>query len=140
MESNPCEAVKNNITGTRLVAEAAGHAKAERFVLISTDKAVRPSSVMGVTKRVAELLMDTVAHRVKTKFVTVRFGNVLGSNGGVLQRFLDQINAGGPVTVTHPEVRRYFMLLSEASSSSSTPSRSSRPHGCACWTWANRSA
>jgi FlaA1/EpsC-like NDP-sugar epimerase len=114
MESNPCEAVKNNITGTRLVAEAAGHAKAERFVLISTDKAVRPSSVMGVTKRVAELLMDNVAHRVKTEFLTVRFGNVLGSNGSVLQRFLDQINAGGPVTVTHPDVRRYFMLLSEA--------------------------
>jgi FlaA1/EpsC-like NDP-sugar epimerase len=114
MEANPCEAVKNNVTGTRCVAEAAERVKTERFVLISTDKAVRPSSVMGATKRVAELLMDQMTGPGGTAFVTVRFGNVLGSNGSVLPRFLDQINDGGPVTVTHPEMRRYFMLLSEA--------------------------
>ena len=114
MEGNPCEAVKNNVTGTRFVAEAAERVKAERFVLISTDKAVRPSSVMGATKRVAELLMSQMTERSRTAFVTVRFGNVLGSNGSVLPLFLEQINNGGPVTVTHPEMRRYFMLLSEA--------------------------
>jgi FlaA1/EpsC-like NDP-sugar epimerase len=114
MEANPCEAVKNNVTGTRLVAEAAGESGAERFVLISTDKAVRPSSVMGATKRVAELIVNLLAARYQTEYVTVRFGNVLGSNGSVLPRFIEQINAGGPLTVTHPEVRRYFMLVSEA--------------------------
>jgi FlaA1/EpsC-like NDP-sugar epimerase len=114
MEANPCEAVKNNVTGTRRVAEAAGESGAERFVLISTDKAVRPSSVMGATKRVAELVVNLLAARYQTEYVTVRFGNVLGSNGSVLPRFLEQINAGGPMTVTHPEVRRYFMLVSEA--------------------------
>ena len=114
MEGNPCEAVKNNVMGTRLVAEAAGRVNADRFVLISTDKAVRPSSVMGATKGVAELVTREVAQRFRTEFITVRFGNVLGSNGSVLPHFLDQINAGGPVTVTHPDIRRYFMLSSEA--------------------------
>lgn len=114
MEANPCEAVKNNITGTRTVAELAGQCGAERFVLISTDKAVKPSSVMGATKRVAELVVNHLAGRDQTEYVTVRFGNVLGSNGSVLPRFLEQVNAGGPVTVTHPEVRRFFMLASEA--------------------------
>jgi FlaA1/EpsC-like NDP-sugar epimerase len=117
MEANPCEAVKNNVVGTRLVAEAAERHGAARFVLISTDKAVNPSSVMGATKRVAELILSERAHeRVGggTAFLTVRFGNVLGSNGSVVPRFLDQIKNGGPITITHPEIRRYFMLLPEA--------------------------
>ena len=114
MESNPGEALKNNCLGIRIAAEAAERFGVERFVLISTDKAVNPSSVMGATKRVAELVVQDMAHHSRTRFLTVRFGNVLGSNGSVVPRFQEQIKAGGPVTVTHPEVRRYFMLIPEA--------------------------
>ena len=114
METNPCEAVKNNIAGTRIMAEAAQRHEAERFILISTDKAVNPSSVMGASKRVAELLVQGVNRSSECVCSVVRFGNVLGSNGSVVPRFLDQIKAGGPVTVTHPEMRRYFMLIPEA--------------------------
>jgi FlaA1/EpsC-like NDP-sugar epimerase len=114
MEMHPAEAVKNNVIGTRLVAEAAIRCGASRMVLISTDKAVDPTSIMGATKAVAELVVRDLAERASTCFVTVRFGNVLGSSGSVLPRFLQQIAAGGPVTVTHPEVQRYFMLISEA--------------------------
>ena len=114
MESNPGEAFKNNVFGTRILAEAAAQFAVEHFVLISTDKAVNPSSVMGATKRVAELVVQSMANRSQTRFLTVRFGNVLGSNGSVVPRFQKQIKAGGPVTVTHPEVRRYFMLIPEA--------------------------
>nr|MBA3612539.1 polysaccharide biosynthesis protein [Nitrospirales bacterium] len=116
MELNPGEAFKNNVLGTRIVAEAAAHFGVEHFVLISTDKAVNPSSVMGATKRVAELVVQAMAsqNQSQTRFLTVRFGNVLGSNGSVVPRFQKQIKAGGPVTVTHPEVRRFFMLIPEA--------------------------
>jgi FlaA1/EpsC-like NDP-sugar epimerase len=119
MEACPSEAVKNNVTGTRLMAEMAARSGAARFVLVSTDKAVRPSSVMGATKRVAELILQAHARRQPAKgarsaFTTVRFGNVLGSSGSVVPAFLRQLRAGGPITVTHPEVRRYFMLIPEA--------------------------
>jgi FlaA1/EpsC-like NDP-sugar epimerase len=114
MEANPCEAVKNNVIGTRLVAEAAVRHGAVRFVLISTDKAVNPSSVMGTTKRIAELMLSDRGKESTTTFLSVRFGNVLGSNGSVVPRFLEQIKSGGPITITHPEIRRYFMLLPEA--------------------------
>lgn len=114
MEANPCEAVKNNVTGTRIVAEVAARHGAERMILISSDKAVNPRSVMGATKRVAEIILSELSMSGATRFATVRFGNVLGSNGSVVPRFVEQIRAGGPVTITHPEVRRYFMLISEA--------------------------
>jgi len=114
MELNACEAVKNNVRGTRLVAEAARQVGVQRFVLISTDKAVNPTSVMGATKRVAEMLVQSMNAAASGTFASVRFGNVLGSNGSVVPLFLDQIKAGGPVTVTHAEMRRYFMLIPEA--------------------------
>jgi len=112
MELNATEAFKNNVLGTRHVAEEASAAGVERFVLISTDKAVNPISVMGGTKRLAELVLQDIESR--TRFISVRFGNVLGSDGSVIPLFKKQIAEGGPVTVTHPEVTRYFMTIKEA--------------------------
>ena len=114
MEVNPGEAFKNNVLGTWLLARMVQQYHVGHFVLISTDKAVNPSSVMGATKRAAELVIQGLAKNGPTCFLTVRFGNVLGSNGSVVPRFQQQIRSGGPVTVTHPEVRRYFMSIPEA--------------------------
>jgi FlaA1/EpsC-like NDP-sugar epimerase len=121
MEDNPVESIINNVEGTRVVADAAVRYETKKFVMISTDKAVNPTNVMGASKRICEIYVQSLDSAIKqgtvrgvTRFVTTRFGNVLGSNGSVIPLFTRQIAAGGPVTVTHPDIIRYFMLIPEA--------------------------
>ena len=117
MELSPAEALLTNVGGTRLIADLSLQFKAQRFVMVSTDKAVNPTNVMGASKRLAEIYVQSLSKRegIETRFITTRFGNVLGSNGSVVLRFKDQIAKGGPVTVTHPNIIRYFMTIPEAS-------------------------
>ena len=115
MENNPAEAVQNNVYGTRVIADLAVKYGTKKFVMISTDKAVKPTNVMGCSKRICEIYCQSLNyHQQTTQFVTTRFGNVLGSNGSVISIFREQIKKGGPVKVTHPDIIRYFMLIPEA--------------------------
>src|SRR5262249_59052577 len=113
-ELNPCEAVLNNIRGARILIETTAEFGVPRVVLVSSDKAVNPASVMGATKKIAEMLVQAANGQGNSLLTAVRFGNVLGSFGSVVPRFVEQIKAGGPVTITHLEMRRYFMLVSDA--------------------------
>ena len=114
MENNPIEAIKTNVYGTRIVADMANKYRVKRFVMVSTDKAVNPTNVMGASKRIAEIYAQSLNATSETAYITTRFGNVLGSNGSVIPRFRKQIEEGGPITVTHPQITRFFMTIPEA--------------------------
>ena len=114
MEDAPHEAIKYNVYGTLNVAKAADQYGVKKFILISTDKAVNPTNIMGASKRLCEMIVQSFDKKSKTEFVAVRFGNVLGSNGSVIPLFKKQIQNGGPITITHPDIIRYFMTIPEA--------------------------
>jgi FlaA1/EpsC-like NDP-sugar epimerase len=139
VEHNPIEGVRNNVFGTLYAAEAARAAGVETFVLISSDKAVRPTNVMGATKRLAELILQGLSSEGgATRLCMVRFGNVLDSSGSVVPLFREQIRQGGPVTVTHPDVERYFMTIPEAAQLVIQASALAQGGKCFCWTWVSR--
>ena len=114
MENNPSESIFTNVLGTKVIADLAVQYNIERFVMVSTDKAVNPTNVMGASKRIAEIYIQSLSATANTKFITTRFGNVLGSNGSVIPRFRKQIESGGPITITHPDITRFFMTIPEA--------------------------
>ena len=140
MEANPSEAITNNVLGTRNLLDASLTYGVSHFVMISTDKAVNPTSVMGVSKRTAEMLVLDAARTSGKCYAAVRFGNVLGSRGSVVHTFRRQIAAGGPVTVTHPEITRFFMTIPEAVQLVLQAAALGTGAKCLCWIWGSRFA